>query len=176
MSLFEFYNMHIPLFIPSKKLLADYHAKYDLLCERTWECIHGKKVSRSQLPRHPDSTSIITNYDPNDDVHPEALMEWIQFADFYLWPHILLFDSLDHLVELMRTTDLAAVSRGMAEFSVKQQQGILHRWEEILEMIRRGKYERRKAAVSTIPNNVDDALSTAYGVRRGSNCFDYSYV
>ena len=176
MSLFEFYNMHIPLFIPSKRLLADYHAKYDLLCERTWECIHGKKVSKSQLPRHPESTSVIKDFDPNDDVHPQALMEWLQFADFYLWPHILLFDSLEHLVELMRTADLAAVSRGMAEFSAKQQQDILSRWEAILDMIRRERYERRRAANTAFPSNVDDALSAAYGVRRGPNCFDYSHA
>ena len=35
------------------------------------------------------------NLDLVDD--SEAEMYWLQFSDFYEWPHIQLFDSLDHL-------------------------------------------------------------------------------
>lgn len=109
MSLMEYYRMHIPMLLPSKELLYSFHLQYNLLCERTWECIHGHRSASSQLQRHPLSTSNISKYDPNDDIHKEAALAWLQFSDFYQWPHIIIFTSWDHLMELLRTTDFKAV-------------------------------------------------------------------
>ena len=173
MSLFEYYAMGIPLFFPGKKLLIEFHLKYNLLCERTWNCIYHHKEAKSLLPRHAESTSVIETYDPNDDVHVEALEAWLQFADFYTWPHIVLFDSLEHLVELLKTTDLKEVFAGMAEFSKQRQSDILHRWETILDTIRAQRQQRKEHEGLPPPKDVNEALHRAYGVKQTEGCFGY---
>jgi hypothetical protein len=64
MSLFEFYRMEIPLFVPSPALLADWHMAYGVLNERTWGTVYGQPAAQSVLPRHP------TTPPPRSDPHP----------------------------------------------------------------------------------------------------------
>jgi hypothetical protein len=88
MSLFEFYRMEIPLFVPSPPLLARWHLDYNVLNERTWRGVQGyPRGYKGLLGRHPNSTSTM-KYDPNNEVSFDAILEWISLADFYQWPFI----------------------------------------------------------------------------------------
>jgi hypothetical protein len=95
-----------------------WNEKYNSLCERTWECVSEgqRRVHKSKLPRHPKSTSL-SSLDPNNGYDKETFLTWMHFSDQYQWPHIVLFNSLDELIGLLKTTDLKAVSANMAEFS-----------------------------------------------------------
>jgi hypothetical protein len=41
--------------------------------------------------------------------------KWLAKSDIYTLPHVVLFDSLEHLVELLESTDLARMSARIRE-------------------------------------------------------------
>ena len=41
------------------------------------------------------------SHDPNNEYNEAAVLAWVRLADFYQWPHITQFTSLEHLVELL---------------------------------------------------------------------------
>jgi hypothetical protein len=42
--------------------------------------------------------SVTVPHDPNNDVDEDAIKYWLQFSDFYVWPHIQTYDSWEDLV------------------------------------------------------------------------------
>ena len=101
MSLFEQYAMGIPILVPSVSFLWKLHNEYDLVTERTWERVRtGKRPKGSLLPAEAKAP------DPNDDRSRDAFIYWVKFGDFYQWPHIIQFDSWDHLrTEITKDND-----------------------------------------------------------------------
>lgn len=115
MSLFEYYRMCLPLFVPTKELLWSWHRRFALLKERTWFGVHGKPRRASPLPRHGNATLDLFDHDPNDDLGDAAALAWhknpaydsrgtdtyatarLELSDFYAWPHITTFESIDAL-------------------------------------------------------------------------------
>ena len=51
----------------------------------------------SAIPPHP---SAATFHDPNDETSQDAVMYWLGYADFYTWPHILVWDSIPELIHI----------------------------------------------------------------------------
>ena len=81
MSLFEYYRMCLPLFVPSKELLWSWHKKFKLLKERTWFGVHGRARRRSPLDRHANATrSGVFAFDPNDDFSDDAALAWLELT------------------------------------------------------------------------------------------------
>lgn len=66
-----------------------------VMIERTWDGTYGHPGSRSAILAHPGAN---VPFDPNDEMHEEAIKHWIKFADFYVWPHIQTFDSWEELI------------------------------------------------------------------------------
>ena len=93
----------------------------------------------------------------------DAIFEWVQLADFYTWPHIQLFDSWDDLLQQLTTTDLAAVSRQMAQHNAQDKRDITRSWESILATISAGAAAKDKAN-SYYSNNVQATSSLLRGV------------
>jgi len=93
MSLFEQYSMAIPLLVPSRRLAAE----WGIVFQRTWAGAFGHADSNgSAIPPHPSAT---TSHDPNSN-GADAVMHWLGYADFYTWPHILVWDSVPELIEI----------------------------------------------------------------------------
>jgi hypothetical protein len=64
MSVFEYYRMSIPMFVPSVALLSEWQLKYRVMDERTWSGV-GKRFKRaSDIPQHPSSR---VAFDPNNE-------------------------------------------------------------------------------------------------------------
>jgi hypothetical protein len=171
MSLFEFYRMQIPLFIPSLALLTTWHLQFHLLSERTWDAVHGHPSARSLLARHPNSSCSLTS-DPNDEFSPSALLDWLAYSDFYQWPHVVQFDSFAELFRLLQRADLPLLSQRMGAFNAQTKQGLKLAWKEILDKVRRFKQARsaeplgsRSSRRDELPAGIDDALHSAYGYR-----------
>ena len=64
-------------------------------------------------------------YSPNVEFgeDAEAEMYWLQFADFYEWPHIQLFNSLSHLKEMLKNADFSQIHDNMVrEMSFRRSQ------------------------------------------------------
>ena len=76
--------------------------------------------------------------DPNIDVDYDAVYYWMQFADFYQWPYLLYYSSMDELVHKMSKTNLTEVSEKMKTHNVKVRQGIKDTWSDMLLKITTG--------------------------------------
>jgi hypothetical protein len=168
MTIFECYRMQIPMFVPSPSLLVEWHMQFNLLYQRTWPGTYGNRVERSLLPRHPNSTSIISSFDPNNDFSKDAMLGWLQFSDFYQWPHITTFDNWEHLIKLLSSIDLNKVSSDMGEFNVKQEADIKKKWENVLDKVVEGRLARERVGQS-LPVEVNDALLASYGTHLSSS-------
>ncbi|CAF1319404.1 unnamed protein product [Adineta steineri] len=105
MSLFEQYRMNIPLVFPSLDLLTRWHEEYGTVNEKTWDQTlygtlpHGSHI-KGVLPDVPD---------PNDDRNRTSIRYWLNFSDFYQWPHITYYESTDDLVQKLSTTNFDVI-------------------------------------------------------------------
>lgn len=126
MSFFEQYRMNIPIFAPSLEFLTRLHMEHNLVYDKTLN--NKAHQNSSSLPRHPaynisssilrvnssgDSNgstgiSIITSrfFDPNDETNVHAVRHWLALADYYTFPHVVLFNSTKHLVDLLHSMTL----------------------------------------------------------------------
>jgi hypothetical protein len=78
--------------------------------EKTWEGAFGRISTHSPIPRYHNVT---VPYDPNNDTDEASIKYWLQYSDFYLWPHIQTFDSWDDLFSKCAHTEDA---RGPTEW------------------------------------------------------------
>lgn len=137
MAMLEQYRMNVPLFLPSKRLLIDWNLEWFVLHERTESPPRPARYVRSPRrqsnvqPHHTQKD----RPDPNSDFDVQAMTYWLQYADYYVLPHIVYFDSVEHLVKILDTiTDqnLTAISQSMAEYNARSRDTVLDKWEEIL--------------------------------------------
>lgn len=128
MSITEYYRMGIPLFSPSPELLTKWQEKATVVSEVSWNCVYGRCQDKSSIPGHVNSPH--GDKDPNDLKNFEY---WIQFADFYQWPHIVLFDSWEDLFRKLVTADLNDIHEKMMAYNAKQEQVLRRQWLDILD-------------------------------------------
>ncbi|CAH1793937.1 unnamed protein product [Owenia fusiformis] len=130
MSMFEQYRMNIPLFVPSLDSLSEWHVKFNLLKERTWDSTFGKIPLKSRIQ------GVLSGIpDPNSDKNINAVKYWLQFSDFYQWPYITYYNSGEHLAEILHTITpekLKNISSSMAVYNKNEQTKIKNTWKSIL--------------------------------------------
>lgn len=110
MSFFEFYEMGIPLFVPTERFMLELKSAHpgQVLNQVAWDQVGGMAAER---PVRPGAA-------PNAHTSG-AWADWLALADFYdrKWmPHILYFDSWEDLRRLLGAAtgeDLLEVSRRM---------------------------------------------------------------
>ncbi|CAF0809617.1 unnamed protein product [Didymodactylos carnosus] len=128
MSLFEQYRMQIPLFFPTIDLLTEWHLKYRIVSERTWDN-PARKMSRIK--------GVLKNVpDPNNEFDGEAVRYWLKYADFYQWPNIIYFNSTDDLIWKLSNTNLTHVSLQMKSYNRQVKEEVLQKWKVILDRIK----------------------------------------
>jgi hypothetical protein len=131
MFLFELYRLNIPLFCPSKDLLIQWHRRSpDFMWERIYgwpERFPGKAKSGNDVI---DTATLSADPpDPNSNT-PQSFAHWIQFADWYSLPHIILFDSFEDLLHKLKTTELFEVSEKMREYNRQERERLLEYWTQ----------------------------------------------
>jgi hypothetical protein len=170
MSLFEFYRMEIPLFVPSPELLTEWHIKYAVLNERSWSTVFGHPSTSSVIDGSRNDSilknSQYLNEDPNNEFSPKAILQWIRLSDFYQWPHITQFDSWTHLFKLLSLTDFEDISLKMRKFNIQQRESIVKSWGTILDKVSRAKSEQSSSIIS-----LEESLKCRYKMRLRSGCF-----
>ena len=62
-------------------------------------------------------------------------MYWLQYADFYDWPHIQHFDSYDHLTELLLKANLSSIHQDMMEELKFRELKVTQSWCDITTRI-----------------------------------------
>ena len=129
MSLFEQYTANVPHFVPSPRHLETLHRQHfrdGVLSQLSYNQFEG---------RPPGSAIPADGRDPNDFANTEVMMTWMRLADFFdpdNMPHIVQFDSFDHLRELLATTDVEAVSHKMQVHNASRRNSIVASWRETL--------------------------------------------
>ncbi|KAL9643487.1 hypothetical protein ABK040_010101 [Willaertia magna] len=147
MSFFEMYRLNIPMFVPSKALLIKWHIKYNNMFER----IYGE----------PERVIFTEDekLDPNSNTY-ENLNYWLDFCDFYVFPHVTTFNSWAELIEKLESVDLKQISNNMKEFNKKQKEDLKETWSRIKTKIL--KYSGGPGN-SKIPPTFEDGLKL-YGL------------
>lgn len=109
------YSMGLPVVAPSLKLLSKLHTASGIVSHKgpgnvPWRSSKARPI-RTWLMRDPtawynpgpyDRDAPCCAHDPNDACDPEASAAWLQFADWYRWPHIQYYDEPS---DLMSTID-----------------------------------------------------------------------
>ena len=106
---------------------------FQVIRQRTWSGFMEKQSSQSAI------AGVKTGVpDPNSDLDEDAVFYWLQFSDFYQWPHIIYYESVEDLVNKMLTVDLAEISRRMAKYNYRVGQLIKDTWSKVLLKITEG--------------------------------------
>ena len=130
MSFFEYMRMGIPLFAPAISLLAKWQKEYTILDEISWNCVHQRCREPSHIPPHPNSTHF--PYDPNDTIDVTSIAYWLQFADFYQFPHITYFNNWEDLFYKLEHADFPKIHEQMMAMNQQQMKQLRIDWAEIL--------------------------------------------
>ena len=132
--------MDIPLFVPSFEFLMFLELKFRVVRERTRGPKGGSYRKRWATSAHPSMNSNLTIGmreipDPNDDSSEESMRYWLPLADFYHFPHIIYFDSVEQLVVTLHNkteAQLVEISSAMHKFNVSNLKDILRFWRRRL--------------------------------------------
>jgi hypothetical protein len=81
--------------------------------------------------------------DPNSD-SDEAFDYWLQFADWFLLPHVQHYNDFDHLIELLLRSDLFKISDAMKKYNTDQREELVGKWRAIFDGIRKSKVGNNK--------------------------------
>ncbi len=132
-SLSEQYRMNIPMFFPTLDLLTRWHLEYQVVRQRTWAGYMMKKGLGSPIP------GVLKNIpDPNNDVDHDSVKYWLGLSDFYQWPHLIYYSSIDDLVHKLVNTNLTDVSGKMKRYNMEVRRNIKSVWSDILIRISSG--------------------------------------
>jgi hypothetical protein len=179
-SIIEYYRMNIPLYAPSLELLVRWQLDQNLVGERSWAGAKAKWAGHSIPP----SFSIIEHHsnatrpdaDPNNEFDPVGIAHWLQFSDFYQWPHVKTFDSWEDLVSQLNTIsldELRETSRNMQQHNDQILSQLRNDWELIFRRIFTRTSPASKVARPIAPSrDFDTSLATMYSTEVGVSTGD----
>ena len=149
--LVEYYAMGIPLFMPTPKFFRTIHA---FGANRT-SISHGCGTPELDvlMKPHPRSTH---SYSPNT-VGGEAEYYWLQFSDFYQWPHITYFDNMEDLERKLAEADFELIHSLMVKEVQRKWDALSQTWCQALEGVDKGRI---------VPQDYATAIRELYGVSR----------
>lgn len=133
----EFYSLSIPLFVPSPKLFME-NGGLGLDRASTSSLLCYNKNFVNKMPKSPKS---FHSYDPNIafENSPEDEMYWLQFSDFYDFPHVNYFDNATDLEQKLIKTDLNAVHLSLTIENTIRRQNVLQIWCDIIHKIQKAR-------------------------------------
>ncbi|KAH3821862.1 hypothetical protein DPMN_123630 [Dreissena polymorpha] len=133
----EFYSLNIPLFMPSAKYFRNNGGFGSNRTSTSWPHCDNDPDLWWKMPSHPSSPH---TYNPNAEFakDAEAEMYWLQFSDFYDWPHIQYFDAVDELHRVLFTADFQAIHEAMTAENDIRKKELLEKWCTIIPQIKKG--------------------------------------
>jgi len=149
MSFFELYRMNVPLFAPSVDLLVRWEMKHAVMAER---------IYWSNTPR-PTPYPNTTRLPPNARTSKPALRHWLGLSDLYAFPNVTLFDSWEHLMQLLLQADLPAISASMAQANAEMLADLRGTWRRLLLQMFNGQPPGHRL----VPTDYAPAMRALYG-------------
>jgi len=141
--LIDFYALSIPLYIPSLKFFREPGFGHDRAI--TWSNYYCKNANLDTLlQKHPSSTHPLS---------PESTMRedeqyWLQFSDFYTFPHITYFDSMEDLSRKIARNDPLAIRKAMMSENKKR---LDHSKQQICDALKGVEVNRHMPTDFSIP-------------------------
>ena len=151
----ELYSLALPLFMPSMKFMqtikplgADRSSLSALYCK-------NPKLDKDIKP-HPCS---LHPYSPNVEAKddPEAEYYWMQFADFFQWPHVVHFDDFKDLERKLEAADFNNIHKLMVGTLEQRKGELVRNWCKVINSIQGGR---------KVPKDYVQAIQKLYGVSR----------
>mmetsp|Transcript_23224 Transcript_23224/g.74743 ORF Transcript_23224/g.74743 Transcript_23224/m.74743 type:complete len:525 (-) Transcript_23224:210-1784(-) len=196
MSFFEWYRMGIPILAPSLRYMARMHVEHGVLEDLILPGVHrtppparvcrqvpqaGGAALEPPLFSSQELTAMLVGdspppqrlldevycFDPTKQTHLPTMQFWLQFSDIYVYPHIMLFDSMAEIPALLDPANLAEVSRRMMAFNRADEERILALWRGIAARLRR---EQCAAFAGSAPMSHDEFLMATYGEQLRDEC------
>ena len=122
----EFYALAIPIFVPSIRFFRTVGGfGADRTATSAPYCVHGQRHEAEK------DVNVAHPFSPNA-VDADSESYWLQFADFYDWPHVTTFNDGDDLRRQLDAADLNAVEEAMRiEYEVRKRT-TLNTWCEFI--------------------------------------------
>ena len=132
MMFFEQYTMGIPLFAPTLDFLVHLHMVYYVVYDKTM--INWVRQSGSIISSH-QSINGSSTFDPNNDADIDSVRHWLSLSDYYHFPNVTLFNSIEDLVEILESMTMARlklISENMMKYNRERLKSILRYWRRRL--------------------------------------------
>jgi hypothetical protein len=130
-SFFEFYRLNIPLFCPSKSLLIKWHRDNK---EFMWERIYGWPTKLAETDKN---HSLFNAPNPNSNTE-DSFEFWVKYSDWFTFPHVQLFDSFEHLMDILKSANFFDISSNMEKHNTEQRRKLVSTWKKIFGDIKSG--------------------------------------
>ena len=153
-TLTELYSLCIPLFVPSMSFI--HNVRRTVTDDRSslskFYCNYPELDKT--MKAHPSSTH---PYSPNVDMteDPEAESYWLQFADFFYWPHVTYFDDFKDLERKLENANFNKIHDLMVDEVERKK-------KEMLGNLCRASKKIQSRRV--VPQDYNVAIQQLYGV------------
>lgn len=125
-SMVELYELNLPTFVPSPRLLIE----HNLVDDRVLFPIYcSEDVFRSQFrPQRCDDYASSPNSYAQD-----ACTEWFRYGYFFQKEQVILWDSVDELIEKVQSVDFGDVQERMHSENIRARQVSLEAWRTVFQ-------------------------------------------
>ena len=138
-SITDFYAAKIPIFVPSVELMKEWNILHDRI-DTSYYCEMNKEhILPSKYTTH--------RFNPNEDTW-DHFKYWVNFADYFEWPFITIFQSWNDLFHKLETLDLKAISQNMEKHNKIREADLLINWCKLIKSLNS----------SVMPNSFKEAL------------------
>ena len=125
-TMYEWAQMGIPMFFPSKQLMLREQRRYNFLPERT---SRGPARSRGHFATLAHGRKDLP--DPNDDFDEDALNFWFGECEWFKW-NVTFFDSPEDLYAKLKAADLEQMNKDLLQTAAQMRQQHHARWRRLL--------------------------------------------
>jgi hypothetical protein len=129
-SIIDFYISNIPIFVPSIELMNKYKMASDRTINSSLYCLNEKNFQDIDLSTHGE----FHHFSPNDNSDP-AYKYWLSFADYFIWPYVIVFNSPEDMIQKLKTVDLKLISEKMKIYNKIRETSLLDNWCKILKSV-----------------------------------------
>ena len=140
----ELYAANVPIYVPTPEFLLKLGLMVDWRMRDKFYCGEGANVP----PKHPASSP--HPFSPEFDLNnTQAQLYWLQFADFYTWPHLQQFSSWEDLIYKLSLANFGDLHDAMVQGNAIRKEDLLTGWRAVINGIQPGK---------RIPRDYNEAL------------------
>ena len=154
-TLTELYSLSVPLFVPSIKSMHSTRCVSKDRSSLTSYYCNNMSLDGVMRP----SIASIHPYSPNLNAPEdrEAEIYWLQFSDFFRFPHITYFDDAADLQHKLELADFDKIHKLMEQENQRKKKRIIDAWCRATAEIQTGR---------KVPQDYSKAIQELYGVNR----------